>query len=103
MTPKREIDPYVMNDITGTRMPNYTKLAKERDVFGELGWIPNFEKKKSKDNDRRYTACKEYFDAPLAYHNEFSSQNTTAATNMFKTHEGSQTPFATEPLSPVLQ
>jgi hypothetical protein len=72
MTPKREIDPYVMNEIKGTRMPDYSKLVKRRDVFGELGWIPNFEKKKSKDNDKRYTTCREFFDAPLEYHADFS-------------------------------
>ena len=103
MVPKREIDPYVMNDIRGTRMPEYTKLNRTRDVFGELGWIPNFEKKKSKDNDKRYTTCKEYFDAPLNYHNEFSSQTMTTASNMMKTHDGAQTPMPTEPFSPVLK
>ena len=73
MMPKRAVDPYVLNDIKGSRMPETSKVFKGRDVFGELGWIPNFEKKKSKDNDKRHLLCREYFDAPLDYHNEFSA------------------------------
>lgn len=69
MTPKREIDPYIENEIKGTRMPDYAKVSKKRDVFGEMGWIPNFDVKKSKDNQKRYTTCREFFDAPLNYHN----------------------------------
>lgn len=76
--PKRIIDPYVQNELTGTRMPAYSKVAAERDIFGELGWIPNFDVKQSKDNDKRYSACREFFDAPLDYTTEGVSQlNTT--------------------------
>jgi len=53
-------------------MPDYSKLAVRRDFYGEMGWIPNFDVKISKDNDKRYTACREFFDAPI----EFNATNT---------------------------
>jgi len=37
-----------MNDIKGTRMPDYSGVSKDRDIYGELGWIPNFNVKCSK-------------------------------------------------------
>lgn len=49
--PKREPDPYEMNEIKGTRMPDYSGVSKDRDIYGELGWIPNFNVKCSKNND----------------------------------------------------
>jgi hypothetical protein len=52
-------------------MPDYTKLAMERDVFGELGWVPNFSVKNSKNNDTRHDALKEFFDSPRDYAVEF--------------------------------
>lgn len=58
-------------------MPDYSILAADRDVFGELGWIPNFDIKKSKNNDDRHTNYKEFFDTPKTYHNEFNSANMT--------------------------
>ena len=70
LKPRKEIDPYIQNEITGTRMPPHSKVAEERDVFGELGWIPNFDVKKSKDNHKRYTTCREFFDVPLDYTTE---------------------------------
>lgn len=45
-------------------MPDYSVVAVERDVFGELGWVPNFEVKKSKNNEDRHIAYRELFDAP---------------------------------------
>jgi len=54
-------------------MPDYSKVSLERDVFGELGWIPNFEVKKSKNNKDRHSTYKEMFDQPKEYHNEFNS------------------------------
>ena len=51
-------------------MPPYSKLSVERDVCGELGWIPNFDVKLSKDNHQRYIRCREFFDAPLNYTTE---------------------------------
>lgn len=59
-------------------MPDYSKLALERDVYGELGWIPNFDVTKSKNNEVRHTNYKEFFDAPKDYHNEFNSATLTA-------------------------
>ena len=59
-------------------MPDYSKLAIERDVYGELGWIPNFDVTKSKNNEVRHTNYKEFFDAPNDYHTEFNSATLTA-------------------------
>jgi len=64
LTPQKQLDPYEENDVKGTRMPDYSTLAGERDVFGELGWIPNFEIKRSKNNNNRHVAYREMFDAP---------------------------------------
>ena len=44
------------------RMPEYSSVGKERDVYGELGWITNFEVKNSKNNENRYKTFKETFD-----------------------------------------
>ena len=77
LNPERTIDPYDENEMKGTRMPEYTKLTLERDIYGELGWIPNFNVKVSKDNNKIYPACREMFDGPKAYHSRF---NTAAMT-----------------------
>lgn len=58
-------------------MPEYSTLAAERDVFGELGWIPNFEVKKSKNNDDRHVVYREMFDAPKEYNGEFHTASMT--------------------------
>jgi hypothetical protein len=52
-------------------MPDCSIVAKCRDIFGELGWIPNFNVVKSKNNTKRHPHYREYFDAPRDYHNEF--------------------------------
>lgn len=44
------MDPYDENEVKGTRIPEYSKIAKDRDVYGELGWISNFNVKCAKDN-----------------------------------------------------
>ena len=49
LKPRRENDPYEMNEIKGTRMPDYSGVSKDRDIYGELGWIPNFNIKCSKN------------------------------------------------------
>ena len=72
MQPKREMDPYQQNEYKGTRMPDYSKLSQERDVYGELGWIPNFGIKCSKDNNKLHLHSREYFDQPLNYHGQFN-------------------------------
>ena len=47
-------------------------MSKDRDIFGEMGWIPNFHAKRSKNNDTRHLNFKEFFDQPRDdYHNEF--------------------------------
>jgi hypothetical protein len=56
-----------MNAIRGTRFPSWSKLDKTRDVYGELGWIANFEVKSSKNNGRVHRNFKEFFDAPKSY------------------------------------
>lgn len=59
-------------------MPEYAKVSVERDVFGELGWIPNFNVKKSKNNDARHHNFKEFFDQPKDYNVEFTNASKTA-------------------------
>ena len=58
-------------------MPDYSKVAWQRDVFGELGWIPNFEVKKSKNNDSRHLNYRELFDKPVDYTTEFHTASMT--------------------------
>lgn len=55
-------DPYELNEIRGTRMPEWSKVNKHRDIYGELGWIPNFNVKMSKNNPRMHATFKEFFD-----------------------------------------
>lgn len=75
--PQRQLDPYEENDVKGTRMPDYTKVSKERDIYGELGWITNFNVKNSKNNNTRHPTYREYFDGPKNYHNEFNNASLT--------------------------
>ena len=58
-------------------MPDYSKVSAERDVFGELGWVPNFNAMKSKNNEDRHENFKEYFDAPKDYTTEFHTSTMT--------------------------
>lgn len=75
--PRRQLDPYEENEVKGVRIPEYSKLAGERDVFGELGWIPNFNVKKSKNNNDRHNNFREFFDAPRDYNLEFTNASRT--------------------------
>ena len=75
--PKRQLDPYEENEVKGTRMPDYSGLARERDVYGELGWIPNFNVKLSKNNNHRHDNYREYFDAPRDYNVAFTNATVT--------------------------
>ena len=75
--PKREADPYEMNEYKGTRMPDYSVVAKERDIYGELGWIPNFSVKCSKNNHLKPAATREYFDGPMNYHTTYNNSTMT--------------------------
>jgi len=58
-------------------MPEYSSLALERDFYGELGWIPNFHVKLSKNNQFRHNNYREFFDAPREYHNTLHQTNIT--------------------------
>lgn len=66
-----------MNEIKGTRMPDYSHISKDRDIYGELGWIPNFNVKCSKNNENRHTTNREYFDGPMNYHVTFNNSTMT--------------------------
>lgn len=66
-----------MNEIKGTRMPDYSGVSKDRDIYGELGWIPNFNVKCSKNNNARHTGNREYFDGPMNYHVTFNNSTMT--------------------------
>ena len=75
--PQRQLDPYEENEVKGTRMPDYTKLSKERDIYGELGWISNFNVKFSKNNHKMHPTYREFFDGPKNYHNQFNNASLT--------------------------
>ena len=77
LTQQKAVDPYEENEIKGTRIPDYSVVSKDRDVYGELGWMGNFQYKCSKNNDDRHTSYKEYFDGPLNYHCTFTNSNLT--------------------------
>jgi hypothetical protein len=54
-------------------MPDYSKVNRDRDVYGELGWIPNFNVKNSKNNDARHGNYREFFDKPKDYNAAFTT------------------------------
>ena len=58
--PQRATDPFIENELRGTRMPDYANVP--RDIPGELGWIPNFDVKLSRDNHLRHKNMREFFD-----------------------------------------
>ena len=58
-------------------MPDYTKLSKERDIYGEPGWISNFNVKFSKNNHKLHPTYREFFDGPKNYHNQFNNASLT--------------------------
>jgi len=71
------LDPYEQNEVKGTRMPDYSKVSKERDIYGELGWIGNFNVKFSKNNHKLHPSYREFFDHPKSYHNQFNNSTMT--------------------------
>ena len=80
--PEKTLDPFEENTIRGTRMPPWSPLGGEqRDIYGELAWIPNFQVTTSKDNSRLHNNYKEYFDKPKNYH--LAASNSTAASSEF--------------------
>ena len=54
-------------------MPEYTRLAKERDIYGELGWVSNFNVSFSKNNHKLYPTYREFFDGPVNYQKQFNN------------------------------
>ena len=62
LKPIKTMDPYLQNERKGTRWPKYSKIAKERDVYGEMGWIDNFNVMHSKNNTQIHPTFK-YFRA----------------------------------------
>jgi hypothetical protein len=70
-------DPYEMNEIKGTRMPDWSKVDKERDIYGEMAWVKNFQVKLSKNNGRMHRTFKEFFDQPRNYHALYNNQQAT--------------------------
>ena len=77
LTQRKDLDPYEENEIKGTRIPEYSQVNRDRDVYGELGWMGNFQYKCSKNNDHRHTTHKEFFDGPINYHCTFTNSNLT--------------------------
>ena len=72
------MDPFVDNEMRGTRVPDHYKSYR-RDIYGELGWLDNFEVKNSKNNDHRFVHKKEFFDQPGNYNATFSKNNITSS------------------------
>ena len=70
---QRKLDPYEENEVKGTRMPEYTRLAKERDIYGELGWVSNFNVSFSKNNHKLHPTYREFFDVPVNYSKQFNN------------------------------
>ena len=59
-------------------MPEYTQVIKDRDIYGELAWVPNFNVTYSKNNNDRHSTYKEFFDQPKTYHDEFIESTLTS-------------------------
>ena len=65
-------------------MPPWSPLGGEqRDIYGELAWIPNFQVTTSKDNTTNHRNYQEYFDKPRNYHMAHSSASA-ASSEFFK-------------------
>lgn len=77
LTQQKLMDPYDDNEVKGTRIPEYSSVSRERDVYGELGWIGNFNVKCSKNNGHRHSTYKEFFDGPKNYHITFTNSTLT--------------------------
>lgn len=65
-------------------MPPWSPLGGEqRDIYGELAWIPNFQVTTSKDNQKMHRNYKEFFDYPRNYHVQNGS-SSVASSDFFK-------------------
>lgn len=58
-------------------MPEIKGSGTERDIYGELGWINNFQVKAAKDNVQVHTSYKEFFDAPKNYNQKYTTSTMT--------------------------
>ena len=58
-------------------MPEASGNAHDRDIYGELGWVNNFQVKSAKDNTQVHASYREFFDAPKSYHQKFTSSTMT--------------------------
>ena len=56
-------------------MPSYSNVT--RDIYGELGWVPNFAVTYSKNNGDLHSNFKEYFDQPRQYNELFNNSSVT--------------------------
>mmetsp|Transcript_8518 Transcript_8518/g.6339 ORF Transcript_8518/g.6339 Transcript_8518/m.6339 type:complete len:119 (-) Transcript_8518:49-405(-) len=79
LRPKKAVDPYEENELKGTRMPEYSRVSKGRDFYGELGWVPNFNVTFSKNNGCLHKNYREYFDIPRNYNMIYSNANLTTS------------------------
>lgn len=55
MHPKKMLDPYESIEKGGGRMAEWSKIYKERDIYGELSWLPNFNVTCSKNNQKMHS------------------------------------------------
>lgn len=58
-------------------MPEYSRAAHERDVYGELGWVNNFSVKFSKNNDKLHPNYREFFDIPKNHQTAYTNMTMT--------------------------
>lgn len=77
LSQQKTLDPFEEAEIRGTRMPEISKISHDRDIYGELGWVSNFQVKSAKDNTQVHHSYREFFDAPKAYHMKFTSSTMT--------------------------
>ena len=59
-------------------MPKYTKVDKQRDIYGELAWNKFHAVKSSKDNSFVYPTNREFFDGPRNYNRKFNTTDMTS-------------------------
>jgi hypothetical protein len=52
------------------------KSSKKHEKLKELGWDPNFHVKVSKDNNKYYKDCREFFDSPMVYDHKSTSRGS---------------------------
>ena len=60
-------------------MPDYSGVTKKGDIYGELGWVENFNVSMSKNNKCRHVNQREFFDHPQNYHALYTNSNMTTS------------------------